>query len=228
MADLLVVDDDSRIRKLLVEFLEKEGHDVKGASNAAEARSVLATTPIDVIILDIMMPGEDGVTMTENLREHGQNVGILLLTARDTIDDRIRGLYSGADDYLTKPFDPKELLARIHAIMRRKDQPKTTEPRPIRLGTMTFDLTRGILKHGHEDIFLTSSELNLLKFLAQSPRKPFTREELAQRIGHKVSERSVDVQIVRLRRKLHDDPRKPKYLQTVRHIGYGLYPDENL
>lgn len=227
MADLLVVDDDSRIRKLLSDFLTQSGHDVRSAGNAAEARSILATTPIDVIVLDIMMPGEDGVSLTQSLREHGHAVGIILLTARDGIDDRVKGLDSGADDYLTKPFDPKELLARINVMLRRKSasHPSVIQT-SLKLGGMSFDLAKGLLKDGEESIFLTSSELNLMKFLAQSPRKPFSREELAQRIGHRVSERSVDVQIVRLRRKLNDDPRKPKYLQTVRHIGYGLYPDE--
>lgn len=226
MPDLLVVDDDRRIRTLLCEFLQGAGYDVHGAASAAEARSILATQKIDVIILDIMMPGEDGVQLTQSLRDNGQiDVRILLLTAKDSVSDRVLGLESGADDYLTKPFDPNELLARIKAMLRRKESVTNTSL-SLRLGEFSFDIAKGTLKNGEDIVFLTSSELSLLKVLAQSPRKPFTREELAQRIGHRVSERSVDVQIVRLRRKINDDPRKPRYLQTVRHIGYGLYPDE--
>lgn len=227
MARILVVDDDSRIRKLLCDFLTKAGHNTHPAQNAAEARSVLVTTPIDVMVLDVMMPGEDGVKLTQSLRKNAAFFGkILLLTARDSIDDRVLGLDAGADDYLIKPFDPKELLARIGALLRRFDGVQESVQTHLKLGFMTFDCLKGVLKNGEESVFLTSSELALLKFMAQSPSKPFTREELAQRIGHRVSERSVDVQIVRLRRKLHDDPKKPCYLQTVRHIGYGLYPDE--
>jgi len=225
MIPLLVVDDDRRLRQLLKSFLDESGFETHVAASAAEARSILATHPIDVMILDVMMEGEDGVTLTESLRHGGHaDLGILLLTARDTVDDCIKGLDAGADDYLTKPFEPRELLARIRSLSRRKDKGEDTIA-SLSLGDYAFDIKRSILVKDGEPVFLTSSELALLRVFAQSPGKPFTREELAQRIGHRVSERSVDVQIVRLRRKLGDDSKQPRYLQTVRHIGYGLYPD---
>ncbi|MBX9977609.1 MAG: response regulator transcription factor [Alphaproteobacteria bacterium] len=227
MIPLLVVDDDRRLRQLLKSFLDESGFETHVAANAAEARSVLATHPVQVMILDVMMEGEDGVTLTESLRDGGhKDLAILLLTARDTVDDCIKGLNAGADDYLTKPFEPRELLARIRALTRRKDKEEEQKSlKSLSLGEYAFDLKRSILVKDGEPVFLTSSELALLRVFAQSPGKPFTREELAQRIGHRVSERSVDVQIVRLRRKLGDDSKQPRYLQTVRHIGYGLYPD---
>ena len=226
MSCILVVDDDRRLRQLLTQYLEEQGFHVVSAENAAVARSILATHPVDVIVLDIMMEGEDGLTLTQSLRDNGQHhVSILLLTARDTVEDCIKGLDAGADDYLSKPFEPGELVARLRALLRRHEKQKG-KGACLWLGDYAFDTHQNILLKGEERIFLTSSELTLLKIFAQSPSKPFSREELAQRIGHRVSERSVDVQIVRLRRKIGDDPRQPRYLQTVRHIGYGLYPDE--
>lgn len=225
MSYILVVDDDRRLRHLLKQFLEEQGFNVLAAENAAVARSMMAMHPVDAIVLDIMMEGEDGLSLTQNLRDSGQSqVAILLLTARDTVDDCIKGLDAGADDYLTKPFEPGELVARLRALLRRQEKQKGGDV--LLLGEYAFDMHHNLLSRGDERIFLTSSELTLLKIFAQSPAKPFSREELAQRIGHRVSERSVDVQIVRLRRKIGDDPRQPRYLQTVRHIGYGLYPDD--
>lgn len=227
MHQLLVVDDDQKLRRLLKNFLEESGFSVQSAGSASEARSILTVHPIDVIVLDIMMPGEDGLTLTQSLRDSTyKHIGILLLTARDTLDNCIEGLERGADDYLTKPFEPRELIARINSLLRRQLKASEDEQSSlIHLGPYSFDFGGSLLMKGEESIFLTTSELSLLRILAQSPGKPFSREELAQRIGHRVSERSVDVQIVRLRRKIGDDPRKPRYLQTVRHIGYGLYPD---
>ncbi len=226
MDQLLVIDDDRRLRHLLKSFLEESGFETHLAANAAEARSMLAIHPISVMVLDVMMEGEDGVALTQSLRANGYGtVAILLLTARDTVDDCIKGLDAGADDYLTKPFEPAELLARIRALLRRKSQEKSPIPLLLSLGDYAFDTLRNVLVKNGELVFLTSSELTLLRIFAQSPGKPFTREELAQRIGHRVSERSVDVQVVRLRRKIGDDSRQPRYLQTIRHIGYGLYPD---
>ncbi len=226
MTQLLVVDDDRRLRQLLSSFLKDSGFDTFEAASAAEARSMLATHPIDVMVLDVMMEGEDGMNLTKSLRSNGyKDVGILLLTAKDTVSDCIKGLEAGADDYLSKPFDPGELLARIRSLLRRKQPETTKEISRLSLGDYTFDTKSNTLLKGTEAVFLTSSELTLLRIFAQLPGKPFTREELAQRIGHRVSERSVDVQIVRLRRKIGDDPRQPRYLQTVRHVGYGLYPD---
>lgn len=230
---LLVVDDDRRLRELLVKFLSENGFLVSSATNAAEARAYLASQSVDLIILDIMMPGEDGLSLTRSLAENGQSKGkggnrtvpVLLLTARDQVDDRIQGLDVGADDYLTKPFEPRELLARIKAILRRSSPLEDAVASELILGDYRFNLETGVLNKGAEIIFLSSTELVLLKILAQNPRKPFSREDLAQRIGHRVSERTIDVQITRLRRKIGDDPRQPRYLQTVRHIGYVLSPD---
>jgi len=236
---LLVVDDDRRLRELLVKFLNDNDFFVSSAANAAEARAYLASHCVDLMILDIMMPGEDGLSLTRSLsltpsladktsEQTGggsQAIPILLLTARDQVDDRILGLDVGADDYLTKPFEPRELLARIKAILRRASPLQDDVPSELTLGAYRFNPATGVLTKGEDVIFLSSTEMVLLKILAMSPRKPFSREDLAQRIGHRVSERTIDVQITRLRRKIGDDPRQPRYLQTVRHIGYVLSPD---
>lgn len=230
---LLVVDDDRRLRELLVKFLTENNFLVSSAANAAEARAYLASQSADLIVLDIMMPGEDGLSLTKSLaqKERGKtgpkkaSIPVLLLTARDQVDDRIHGLEVGADDYLTKPFEPRELLARIKAILRRATPAEGEAPAELTLGVYRFNLETGLLMKEEEVIFLSSTELVLLKILAQNPHKPFSREDLAQRIGHRVSERTIDVQITRLRRKIGDDPRQPRYLQTVRHIGYVLSPD---
>lgn len=230
---LLVVDDDRRLRELLVKFLSENEFLVSSAANAAEARAYLASHAVDLMILDIMMPGEDGLSLTRSLTE-GENgkkktgkspIPILLLTARDQVDDRIQGLDIGADDYLTKPFEPRELLARIKAILRRGSPAQEITQTLLKMGDYHFNPETGLLTKGGDVIFLSSTELVLLKILSQSPHKPFSREDLAQRIGHRVSERTIDVQITRLRRKIGDDPRQPRYLQTVRHIGYVLSPD---
>lgn len=227
---LLVVDDDRRLRELLLKFLLENGFMVFAASNGAEARAHLASQSVDLMILDIMMPGEDGLSLTKSLRGDAtqlssKEVPVLLLTARDTVDDRIMGLEYGADDYLSKPFEPRELLARIRAILRRAVPGSNTKTPDLILGEYCFHRDTGQLTKGEEIIFLSSTELVLLKILAQNPHKPFSREDLAQRIGHRVSERTIDVQITRLRRKIGDDPRQPRYLQTVRHIGYVLSPE---
>jgi len=223
---LLVIDDDRRLRDLLVKFLSEHNFRVQAAANTAEARAHIAHQKFDLIILDIMMPGEDGLQFTKSLRNN-QTMPILLLTARDQLDDRIVGLELGADDYLTKPFEPRELLARVRAILRRsqgvEEQVYTTT---LKLGEFSFNTQTNQLWRESEHIFLSSTELILLKTLALAPRQPFPREDLAQRIGHRVSERTVDVQITRLRRKINDDSRAPRYLQTIRHIGYALCPDQ--
>jgi two-component system phosphate regulon response regulator OmpR len=223
-ARLLVVDDDRRLRDLLVKFLKENHFLVSSASNAAEARAHLASQPVDLMILDIMMPGEDGLSLTQSLAEKG-TVPILLLTARDTVDDRVHGLDVGADDYLSKPFEPRELLARIKAVLRRASPAEASEPTELKLGDYRFNQATSQLTKGNGVVFLSSTELLLLKILAQNPRKPFSRTDLAQRIGHRVSDRTIDVQITRLRRKIGDDSRQPRYLQTIRHIGYMLAPD---
>lgn len=221
---LLVVDDDNRIRNLLVKFLSEQGFRVNAAANAAEARSHMACHVFDALVLDVMMPGEDGIQLTKSLRT-STKVPILLLTARDQLDDKITAFDMGADDYLTKPFEPLELLARLRSLIRRSIPSDDSDVSVICFGDYTFDLQSGRLKNKNELVFLTSTEMILLKTLAQIPGHPFSREELAQRIGHRVSERTVDVQITRLRKKIGDDPRNPRTLQTIRHIGYALCPD---
>ena len=233
MPRVLLVDDDHRLRDLLRAFLQEAHFDVLEASSAAQARSMLASNTIDIMVLDIMMEGEDGLALTQSLRsDTSYTFPILLLTARDTTHDCVTGLDCGADDYMTKPFEPTEFLARLRALLRRAvtHNEKITKESPciLYLGNCTFDLKMHHLKRDGQDIFLTSTEQALLSILAQTPRTPLSRLELAQRVGHTVSERSVDVQIARLRRKIEDDPHMPRYIQTVRHIGYGLYPSGDL
>ena len=224
---ILVVDDDRRLRDLLFKFLSTHEFSVFVAANAAEARVHLATGEVDLMVLDIMMPGEDGVQLAKSLRTQQQLVPILFLTAKDSLEERIEGLDAGGDDYLTKPFEPAELLARIKAILRRGSFSiiPADDAEFLSFGSLSFNINQGRLEKDGEAIFLSSTELVLLKTLALAPRQPFSRSDLAQRIGHRVSDRSVDVQITRLRRKIQDDPRQPRYIQTVRHIGYALCPD---
>ncbi len=222
-AHLLVVDDDSRLRTLLVQFLTEQGFRVQAASNAAEARSQLACHHFDAIVLDVMMPGESGTDLTKSLRET-MTIPILLLTACDQLDDKVTGFDQGADDYLTKPFEPVELLARIRSLIRRSTLSHDKILSEVSLGLYRFNMQSGQLLFENEAIYLTSTEMILLRTLSQTPHQPFSREELAQRIGHRVSERTVDVQITRLRKKVGDDPKNPRTIQTIRHIGYALCP----
>jgi len=229
-AHLLIVDDDARIRTLLQRFLQARGFWVTSARDAAHARRLLAGLDFDLVVLDVMMPGEDGLSLTRALRE-SRELPILLLTARGETDERIAGLEAGADDYLAKPFDPKELLLRINAILRRVPQ-ETVLPKLLHLGPVRYDLERGELWRGAEPVRLTVTEAALLRIFATRPGEPLTRAELMEDLGanrggggEPMQERAVDVQITRLRRKLEDDPRQPRYLQTVRGEGYMLVPD---
>ncbi len=228
-AHVLVVDDDARIRELLRKFLARNGFMVTLARDAAHARALLEGLEFDILVLDVMMPGEDGLSLTAALREH-LLTPILLLTARGDADDRIRGLEAGADDYLPKPFEPRELLLRINAILRRvpKPAPKSEPPRTLQLGAVRYDLTRGELWRGREPIRLTATEAMLMRIFAAHPHEPVTRIELVENLGGgdaQSQERAVDVQITRLRRKIETDPKVPRYLQTVRGSGYMLAPD---
>ncbi len=220
---LLIVDDDTRIRTLLQRYLSEAGYRVTAAKDAAEARQLMASLDFDFIVLDVMMPGEDGFSLTKAIRETS-NVPILLLTARGEAGDRIEGLERGADDYLPKPFEPRELLLRIATILRRAGQPTEQVKQIIQLGLCRFDPERGELVRDGKPVKLTSAELQLMRVLAANPGQTFTRTDLSQRMGE-VLERTVDVQITRLRRKIENDPKLPLYLQTVRGIGYVLMPD---
>jgi two-component system phosphate regulon response regulator OmpR len=219
---ILVVDDDTRIRTLLHKFLTNNGYRVTMAADALEARHHLKNFAFDLIVLDVMMPGEDGLSLTTSLRKTS-DVPVLLLTARGEAADRIAGLESGADDYLAKPFEPRELLLRIAAIGRRA-RAERSALKEIHLGQFRFDPERGEMTREGRQIKLTSAEIALLRILSASAGKPISRLELAQRTGAGL-ERSIDVQVTRLRRKIEDDPKMPLYLQTVRSIGYVLVPD---
>jgi two-component system phosphate regulon response regulator OmpR len=226
---LLIVDDDERIRDLLQRFLRKHGFLVTAAPDAAHARRLLGGLAFDLLVLDVMMPGEDGVSLCRDLRAR-LPTPILLLTARGDTDDRILGLEAGADDYLAKPFEPRELLLRINAVLRRVAaeplEPPGRAPARLRLGPFTYDLARGELTRDDEEpLRLTPTEATLMRILAAEPGATIPRARLVEDAGLRatpVQERAVDVQITRLRRKIEPDPRQPRFLQTVRGVGYRL------
>lgn len=227
-AHLLIVDDDERIRTLLQKFLIRNGFLVSVARDAAQARRILAGLEFDMIVMDVMMPGEDGVALTRELRKR-LSTPILLLTARSETSNRIEGLEAGADDYLAKPFEPKELLLRINAILRRVPQVKAAEPvrQIIHLGNVRYDVDRAEMWQGDVPLRLTATEVQLMRIFAAEPGVPISRERLVGEAarGDPAQERAVDVQITRLRRKIEADPKAPRYLQTVRGEGYMLQPD---
>jgi two-component system phosphate regulon response regulator OmpR len=226
---LLIVDDDERIRGLLQTFLKRHGFWVSAARDAAHARRLLDGLEFDLIVLDVMMPGEDGVTLTRSLREDIATP-ILLLTAKGETADRIAGLEAGADDYLAKPFEPKELLLRINAILRRMPppEPDTGDSAVLTLGGVRYHPERGELYSGTEVIRLTATEVLLMKIFSGHLGKAVSRSALVEELGRDMGqahERAVDVQITRLRRKIEADPKQPRYLQTVRGAGYMLVGD---
>jgi two-component system phosphate regulon response regulator OmpR len=217
---LLVVDDDRRIRDLLSRFLAGEGYRVSTADTAADARAKLNSLSFDLLILDVMMPGESGFDFAKALRG-GSNVPILMLTARDAAESRIKGLEMGADDYLSKPFEPRELSLRIANILKRT-QPAVAQPaESVRFGPFVYHLARGELRRGEKAIRLTDREREMLRVLAATPGETVPRMALAGS-GSSVSERAVDVLVNRLRRKIERNPADPLFVQTVRGIGYRL------
>jgi two-component system, OmpR family, phosphate regulon response regulator OmpR len=222
---LLVVDDDDRIRNLLKEFLARAGFRVTGAADAASARRLLSTLDFDLLVFDVMMPGEDGFSLTQWVRRDGPSraTPVLMLTARDAPGDRITGLSLGADDYLAKPFEPQELLLRIEAILRRTGA-RAPRRAPLALGRCQFDPDRGELMAAGEPVRLTEAEARLLRRLAANAHTAVDRLDLARETADP-SGRAVDVQVTRLRRKIEPDPKVPRYLQTVRGVGYMLAPD---
>ncbi len=230
---ILVVDDDRRIRDLTARFLSEQGFAVVTANDAADARDKMKSLAFDLLVLDIMMPGENGLELTASLRA-GSDVPILLLTARTETEDRITGFESGADDYLTKPFEPKELVLRIQSILKRARpvERAAAQRRVIKFGEFLFELDRRRLFRGEEPVYLTEAETDLLAQLAAHAGEAVSRDALSssatetdESAPDSSGSRQVDVQVTRLRRKIESDPRFPRYLQTVRGRGYLLQPD---
>lgn len=221
---ILVVDDDERLRTLLSRYLSEQGFLVTTAVDAADARAKMRSLVFDLLVLDVMMPGETGLELTRALRQEG-NQPVLLLTALGELQDRIKGLEAGADDYLPKPFEPRELLLRVNAILRRAPQ-AAEDSGEVKIGEYIFDAEKSLLLRGSNTTGLTQTETKLLKALAGARGKAVSRERLAElcEIGD-ANPRSVDVQVTRLRKKIEDDPSSPRYLQTVRGEGYILHRD---
>jgi two-component system, OmpR family, phosphate regulon response regulator OmpR len=219
---ILVVDDDQRIRDLLAQYLFQSGFRVTTAPDAATARSTMAGLVFDVVILDVMMPGENGLSLARDLKSTS-SVPICMLTARAEPDERIEGLEVGVDDYIAKPFEPRELLLRLQNILKRRQRPSGPRDEVI-MGDFVFHVERGELRRGEESVKLTERERDLLRHFAQRPGTPVARHELAAD-DSTGTERAIDVQINRLRRKIESDPANPVYLQTVRGKGYILYTD---
>ncbi|MBM3509558.1 MAG: response regulator [Alphaproteobacteria bacterium] len=218
---ILVVDDDTRLRTLLQKFLADSGYRVTAAASAHEARAKLEAIDFDLLVVDVMMPGESGLDFTATVRR-ASDVPILLLTAMGEPENRIDGFERGADDYLAKPFEPRELILRIAAILRRVDE--AADITEVRFGEHVFDRNRGELRRDDAAVSLTTGEAQLLRVFAASPGATLSRAELARRMGG-VGERTVDVQVTRLRRRIEPDPRNPRYLKTVWGEGYVLWSD---
>jgi two-component system phosphate regulon response regulator OmpR len=228
MPHILVVDDDTRLRNLLNKYLTDNGFMVTAAEDAEDALRKLKSFEVDLVVLDVMMPGKSGFEMTTELRGTS-SVPILLLTAMSENENRIEGLERGADDYLTKPFEPRELVLRINSILRRVGLPDNGVPVEdgdlVRLGRFRFDTERAMLFEGDSTVHLTSTESGLLQILARQPGVTLSREALCEAADLDAASRAIDVQVTRLRRKFEDDPRMPRYLHTVRGQGYVLKPD---
>ena len=222
---VLVVDDDARLRALLQRYLSDNGYRVTTAQGAVEARQRLQAFAFDLIVLDVMMPGETGLRFVETLRKVS-DVPVLMLTALSETEHRIAGLERGADDYLAKPFEPRELLLRIGLILRRSaPTPAAPPPAQVRLGSFRYDAVREDLWQGETLMPLTAAERRLLTALARQPAEPLSREALLEAIGISGNLRTIDVQVTRLRRKIEPDSEQPRYLRTVRGQGYVLIPD---
>ena len=226
-AHILVVDDDARLRALLSRYLAEQGFRVTSAAHAAEARDKLRAIQPDLLVLDVMMPGETGLDLTAALRRERKDLPVLLLTARGAPEDRIAGFESGADDYLGKPFEPYELVLRLRAMLRRTAPPPAPEPTgPLHLGTLLFDVERAELQDAAGAVVhLTGGESALLQALGRKPGEVLSRETIVDTLQmDEAGERAIDVQVTRLRRKIEADPREPRFLHTVRGRGYVLKP----
>lgn len=225
MPHILVVDDDERLRRLLKKFLSENGFNVSIAVDAQDARNKLSLLEFDLIVLDLMMPGESGLDFARDFKQDNPTP-ILMLTAMSESEDRIDGLECGAEDYLTKPFEPRELVLRINNILKRviREAP-AKEAATIQLGRLSFDLQRHILRDSQDQVHLTASEASLLAILADHAHHVLSREQLSDLSGIVGNDRTIDVQVTRLRRKIEIDPKMPRYLHTVRGQGYVLRPD---
>ncbi len=231
---ILVVDDDPKMRELLRRYLTDNQFEVSLAQDAAAMNRLMLREPFDLIVLDLMMPGEDGLSVVRRLRGANDRTPIIMLTAKGDDIDRIVGLEVGADDYLPKPFNPRELLARIHAVLRRRPPPEapgapTTEPAEVEFGPFRLNLATRSLTRDGEPIPLTTGEFSVLKVLCQNPRVPMSREKLmalARGREYGAYDRSLDVQISRLRKLVETDPQQPRYIQTVWGVGYVFVPDD--
>ena len=230
---VLVVDDDARIRDLLRRYLINEGFDVLLAEDGKTLTRLLLREPVDLIVLDLMLPGEDGLSICRRLRAGNDRTPIIMLTAKGEEVDRIVGLEVGADDYLGKPFNPRELLARIHAVLRRRPTHEapgspSSDNEVVSFGPFTFDMGARTLHKEDEDLLLTTGEFAMLKALVRHPRQPLSREKLAQLARGREFEpfdRSLDVQVSRLRKLVEVDAAAPRYIQTVWGVGYVFVPD---
>jgi two-component system phosphate regulon response regulator OmpR len=230
MPQILVVDDDTRLRNLLTKYLSDNNFEVSAAKDADEAREFLANKNFDMLILDVMMPKENGVELTKSIRQkddYYSKVPILMLTARGDSEDRINGLEAGADDYMPKPFEPKELLLRINNILKRVNQnspstPNSSEENTCKFGDFVFNFDDSRLKKNGEFIHITDSEAKIIAILGKNLGKVISREKLGELCGD-IDARSIDVQITRLRKKLESNPKQPNFLQTARNQGYVLY-----
>jgi two-component system, OmpR family, phosphate regulon response regulator OmpR len=230
---ILVVDDDLRLRDLLQRYLTEQGFTVHTVSDAAGMDKLMSRERFDLLVLDLMLPGEDGLSVCRRLRGTKNLVPIIMLTAKGEEVDRIVGLEMGADDYLPKPFNPRELVARIHAVLRRRGAPlppgaPSTEPEKVQFGSMTVNLATRTLEKDGKTVSLTTGEFALLKVLVTHARTPLSRDklmELARGREYEVFDRSIDVQVSRLRKLVEKDPARPAYIQTVWGFGYVFVPD---
>ena len=230
---VVIVDDDARIRDLLRRYLSQEGFEVMVAEDGKTLNRILQREAVDLIVLDLMLPGEDGLSICRRLRAANDKTPSIMLTAKGEDVDRIVGLEIGADDYLGKPFNPRELLARVHAVLRRRPAVEApgapaAETELVTFGNFVFDLSARTLKRDNEDLPLTTGEFAMLKALVRHPRQPLSREKLAQLARGREFEpfdRSLDVQVSRLRKLIETDPASPRYIQTVWGVGYVFVPD---
>ena len=226
MKNILVVDDDERLVFLIVETLKTSGYNAVGVTSASQARSKLYELHFDAVIVDWMMPIESGIDFIKSIRESAnylKNIPAIMLTAVDSLDEKIIGFDSGFDDYITKPFETKELIARLQALIKRSLIGNTNDL--LKFGNCEFNIKNDELKKDSELVYLSTTELTLLKTLCQRPNQPFSRSELAKKLSFQVSDRTIDVQITRLRKKIGDNNKNPTIIRTIRYIGYALYCD---